>query len=116
VLNVPYVPPEQRIEVDALMYPDDGISHIEASFGFQDEQDLPDTLRLASGMTDELDVDPDTASYFLSRMAIERGTDRELARWRKRLFIGLAHNAANPAARFCLPIDRTVIMGAHLEL
>jgi KUP system potassium uptake protein len=116
VLNVPHVPPGQRIELDALMYPDDGISHIEASFGFQDEQDLPATLRMASGMTDELNADADTASYFLSRMSIEGGADRELARWRKRLFIGLAHNAANPAAKFCLPIDRTVIMGAHLEL
>jgi KUP system potassium uptake protein len=116
VLNVPHVPVQERIEVDALMYPDDGISHVAASFGFQDEQDLPATLRIASGMTEELDLDADTASYFLSRLSLERGADRQLARWRKRLFIGLAHNAANPAAKFCLPIDRTVIMGAHLEL
>jgi KUP system potassium uptake protein len=116
VLNVPHVPAQERIEVDALMYPDDGISHIEASFGFQDEQDLPATLQQASGMTHELDLDADTASYFLSRLSIERGTDRALARWRKRLFIGLVHNSANPAAKFCLPIERTVIMGAHLEL
>ncbi len=39
-----------------------------------------------------------------------------MAKWRKRLFIGLSHNAANPAANFKLPIDRTVIMGAHLDL
>jgi KUP system potassium uptake protein len=116
VLNVPHVHPDERIEVDALMYSDDGISHVQANFGFQDEQDLPEVLHQASGLTEELDIEPDTASYFLSRLSIERGTDRELAGWRKRLFIGLAHNAANPAARFCLPIDRTVIMGAHLEL
>ena len=39
-----------------------------------------------------------------------------MATWRKRLFIGLAHNAANPALNFNLPEDRTVVMGAHLEL
>jgi KUP system potassium uptake protein len=39
-----------------------------------------------------------------------------MATWRKRLFIGLAHNAANPADNFCLPIDRVVVMGAHLDL
>jgi KUP system potassium uptake protein len=116
VLNVPHVPPERRLQVDPLTYPDDGISHIEATFGFQDEQDLPATLQQAIGMTEELDIDLDTASYFLSHIAIERSADRELAWWRKRLFVGLAHNAANPAANFCLPIDRTVIMGAQLEL
>jgi KUP system potassium uptake protein len=116
VLNVPHVPPDERIEVDALGYTDDGIVHVELSFGFQDEQDLPDMLRRAMGMSEELDIDPDDASYFLSRLVIQRGDGNGLAQWRKRLFIGLAHNAANPAERFCLPTDRTVIMGAHLDL
>ena len=39
-----------------------------------------------------------------------------MATWRKRLFVGLANNAANPAYAFFLPEDRTVVMGAHLEL
>jgi KUP system potassium uptake protein len=115
VLNVPHVPAGERIDVDPLVYPDDGIVHIEATFGFQDEQDLPDILRHANGMSDELDIDPDNALYFLSRLSIQQGDEPGLARWRKRLFIGLAHNAANPAAKFCLPEDRTVVMGAHLE-
>jgi KUP system potassium uptake protein len=38
-----------------------------------------------------------------------------MMRWRKRIFSGLAHNAANPAANFHLPEDRTVVMGAHVE-
>ncbi len=117
VLNMPHVPEDERIEVDPLVYPDDGIVHIAAKFGFQDEQDLPETLRLANGMSDELDIDPDNALYFLSRLSIQYGGGGAgLARWRKRLFIGLAHNAANPAANFCLPEDRTVVMGAHLDL
>jgi KUP system potassium uptake protein len=115
VLNVPHVPVDERIEVDPLGYSDDGIVHIAASFGFQDEQDLPETLRQANGRSEELDIDADNALYFLSRLSIQRGEGRGLARWRKRLFIGLAHNAANPAARFCLPEDRTVVMGARLE-
>jgi KUP system potassium uptake protein len=39
-----------------------------------------------------------------------------MATWRKRLFIGLMHNAANPAESFCLPDERTVVMGAHIDL
>ena len=116
VLTVPHVPPEERIKVDALVYPDDGISHIQASFGFQDEQDLPAALRLAVGKTEELDLNADAAAYFLSQLSLTRGSAGGPARWRKRLFIGLAHNAANPAANFCLPTDRTVIVGAHLQL
>ncbi len=113
---VPYVPVDERITVDPLVHAHDGVVHIDVRFGFQDEQDLPDTLRRAIGLSDELQFDPEQASYFLSRLTIQRGDLEGMARWRKRLFVGLAHNAANPASNFCLPDDRTVIMGAHLEL
>jgi KUP system potassium uptake protein len=114
--NVPHVPPDERVAFDDLGDPDDGIVHIAARFGFQDEQDLPQVLRQANGLSDELEIDPDTASYFLSRMTIERGRQPGMSAWRKRMFIGLSHNAANPAAYFCLPVDRTVIMGSRIEL
>ncbi|MDT4913684.1 MAG: system potassium uptake protein [Pseudonocardiales bacterium] len=114
--NVPHVPPDEQIEVDALHHTDDGIVHIEVSFGFQDEQDVPHALRRATGMSEELQIEPDEALYFLSRLTIQRGKKGGMAAWRKRLFIGLAHNAASPAANFCLPENRTVVMGAHLEL
>jgi KUP system potassium uptake protein len=73
-------------------------------------------LAAARGLSPELDFEPDDASYFLSRINIQRGPDRSMMRWRKRLFVGLAHNAANPAAYFCLPVDRTVVMASHVEL
>jgi KUP system potassium uptake protein len=114
--NVPHVPPDERVALDELGAPDDGIVHVSARFGFQDEQDLPQVLRQASGLSEELDFDPDTASYFLSRMTIERGRQPGMSGWRKRMFIGLSHNAANPAAYFCLPVDRTVVMGSRIEL
>ncbi|MGI5128280.1 potassium transporter Kup [Pseudonocardia sp. CA-107938] len=114
--NVPHVPREDRLAVDELGYARDGITHLTARFGFQDEQDVPDVLRQARGMSDELDVDPDTAYYYLSRMQITRGDQPGLASWRKRLFIGLANNAASPAAYFRLPVDRTVVMGSQVQL
>ena len=39
-----------------------------------------------------------------------------MARWRKALFVALAHNAADPAAYFRLPGDRTVTMGSDVDL
>ena len=90
--------------------------HLTVRYGFQDEQDIPGAVRAAAGMTDELDIDPDTASYFLSRISIVRSKRAGMVSWRKRLFIGLAHNAATPAAYFQLPEERTVVMGSHVEL
>ena len=114
--NVPYVPIDERIAVDHLIHHDYGIVHLELSFGFQDEQDIPAALRQAVSVDDELDFDPDHASYFLSRLTLKRGDMPGLARWRKRLFVAMAHNAANPAYGFHLPDERTVVMGGQLDL
>ena len=96
-----------RTPLDELGHPGDGIIHLPVLFGFQDAQDLPAVLRQVHGLAPELDHDPGTASYFLSRMTIEHGREPGMSSWRKRLFIGLSHNAANPAAYFHLPDDRT---------
>lgn len=114
--NVPYVSLDDRIAVDHLIHRDDGIVHLELRFGFQDDQDIPAALRQAVGSNDELDFDPDNASYFLSRVTLERGDVPGMASWRKRLFIAMAHNAANPASGFHLPDARTVVMGGQLDL
>ncbi|NMO89468.1 potassium transporter Kup [Actinomycetospora sp. TBRC 11914] len=116
--TVPHVPREQRLTVDDLGHRDDGIVHISARFGFQDPQDLPDVLRQARELSPELSerTDPETASYYLSRITIERGDGPGMSAWRKRLFVGLAHNAASPSMSFKLPIHRTVVMGSRLEL
>jgi KUP system potassium uptake protein len=114
--NVPHVHSDERLTVDHLGDAEDGIVHLTASYGFQDDQDIPEILRAARHHAAELDIDPDTALYFLSRITIERGDDRTLRPWRKRLFIALAHNAASPAHYFCLPDHRTVVMGCHVDL
>jgi KUP system potassium uptake protein len=114
--NVPHVQPAKRLTVDNLGATDDGIVHLTACYGFQDDQDITEILRAARDHDAELDIDPDTAFYFLSRITLERGDDRTLRPWRKRLFIALAHNAASPAHYFCLPDDRTVVTGFHVDL
>jgi len=114
--NVPFVPVAQRVAVDDLGHADDGIVHLTVRFGFQDDQDLPAVLRQARGLSPELDLDPSRASYFLSHITIERSRRAGMRSWRKRLFIGLSHNAASPAAYFRLPVDRTVVMGTRIEL
>ncbi len=114
--NIPYVHADDRFTFDDLGYRDDGIVHLTVRYGFQDEQDVPAAIGAARGLSPELDVDPDDAHYFLSRITIHPSDRPGMNRWRKKLFIGLAHNAANPADYFLLPDERTVVMGSHIEL
>ncbi|MCW2524315.1 MAG: Low affinity potassium transport system protein kup [Frankiales bacterium] len=117
--NVPHVPLADAVTIDHLGHSDDGIVHLMVRFGFQDDQNIPEVLRSVRRRNrgrPELDIDPDTATYFLSKISIRRGKNSSLTIWRKRLFIGLAHNAANPAEYFGLPDDRTVVMGSHVDL
>jgi KUP system potassium uptake protein len=116
--NVPHVPVEERFEVDHLGHEDDHIQHLSVRFGFSDSPDLAEALRDAcrTGALDSRTIDARNASFFLSRGALRRTHNPGMARWRKVLFLGLAHNAADPAAYFGLPVDRTVTMGSPVDV
>jgi KUP system potassium uptake protein len=115
--NVPYVDPDERLRVDDLGYDDDGIYHVTVKYGFSEPPHLPQALEQAraSSML-PADVDFGDASYFLSRASIRTTSSPGMSRWRKVLFVTLAHNAANPAEYFGLPADRTVVMGSHVDV
>lgn len=63
----------ERVVVARLGDPDDGITHLTLRYGFQDDQDVPTGLRVAREQ--DVDVDPDTAFYFISRITVHRGQD-----------------------------------------
>jgi KUP system potassium uptake protein len=114
-LNVPHVDEDERVTIDDLGYRDDGITHVTARFGFQDDLDVPRTLRRAAKRL-ERDADFEHVSYFLSRITIIPGKTPGMALWRKKLFITIARNAASPVPYFHLPDDRTIVMSSHIEL
>jgi KUP system potassium uptake protein len=118
VIGVPQAPQHKRFAYDELGYSDDGIEHLTIRFGFSESPDVPEALRSAC-VTDVLDLEPDAmeqASFFISRGAIRRTRAAGMTRWRKGFFVALAHNAADPAARFQLPSDRTVTMGSDVDI
>jgi KUP system potassium uptake protein len=39
-----------------------------------------------------------------------------MPKWRKKLFVAISRNAADPVEYFGLPGDRTVVMGSHIEI
>jgi KUP system potassium uptake protein len=115
-MKVPHVEPSERLEIDDLGYRDDGITQIVGRFGFQDRTDVPQLLRQAAEAGLESDVDLSNPSYFLSRISILAGESPAMPKWRKKLFLTISRNAANPVETFLLPDDRTVVMGSHIEL
>jgi KUP system potassium uptake protein len=115
--RVPHVPESERLSNDDLGNAHDGISGLTARFGFQDHPDVPALLRLAD-RSDLLErsVDLGDASYFLSYITIVRTDAPGMMAWRKRLFLVMAHNAANPVWYFRLPDDCTVTIGERVPL
>jgi KUP system potassium uptake protein len=115
-MKVPHVPEDERLEIDELGYRDDGITHVVGHFGFQDPTDVPALLRQAARQGLEGNVDLSRPSYFLSRISIVKTEAPTMPRWRKKLFLAISRNAANPVEYFKLPDERTVIMGSHIEV
>src|SRR4051812_28335733 len=114
--NAPHVPIEERLEIDDLGYRDDGILHITARHGFQDETNVPKIVHAAARRELECDIQLDRLSYFVSRITIVVSDSPDMARWRKKLFLGLARNAGNPVDYFALPEEQTVVFGSLIPL
>jgi KUP system potassium uptake protein len=114
---VPHVPPGERItEVDDLGYTDDQIVHVTASIGYMDTPDVPALLPMISHAEIKGRLADGPVSYFLSKIDLHPGQDPGLSRWRRRLFLATSRLTADAAEYFVLPRDRTVIMGARIDV
>jgi KUP system potassium uptake protein len=55
-------------------------------------------------------------TYFLGREVLVISNNRDMAMWRKKMFLFMSHNALNATSFFCLPPNRVVELGAQIEL
>ena len=110
-LDVPHVPPAQRVAVDAI---NTQFYKVKVFFGFMDEPDLPEALEWCAEQGLRLDM-MDT-SFFLGRETLIPKVDSEMAFWRERLFITMVRNARGAADYFGLPSNRVVELGAQVVL
>jgi KUP system potassium uptake protein len=113
---VPRVPDEERLEVNDLGYADDGITHVTLRFGYTETPDVPSALALLDEEQTEGEIDLAGATYFLSKIELVPGERGGMPTWRKRLFLATSHITADAADHFLLPRDRTVLMGAHVQV
>ncbi|MEU7763648.1 potassium transporter Kup [Nocardia sp. NPDC049190] len=115
-LPVPRITDAQRTEIDPLGYTEDGIIHVTAYFGYMETPNIQNALRLLDPALTEGRLAIDDASYFLSKIELRKGSAPTMAPWRKRLFIATSHITADAAEYFGLPGERTVIMGARIDV
>jgi KUP system potassium uptake protein len=113
---VPRVPDEERISVDDLGDPDDGIWYVKAQFGYMERVDVPSALRMVDPALIGGSIDCTRASYFLSKIEPVLGDQPTMAPWRKRLFIATSFLAADSVGYFGLPGDQTVLIGSRIEV
>jgi KUP system potassium uptake protein len=111
VAEVPDVPPESRVTVEAL---GEGFHRVAATYGFMQQPDMRDILRLAeaAGLRPGRPTD---ISYYLGRERLFPTGRARMAGWRKRLFVLMSRNAQPATDFFSLPPNRVVELGAQIE-
>jgi KUP system potassium uptake protein len=110
-LNVPIAPDDGRLMVEHLWH---GLRRVTASYGFQELPDVPQTLRRAQGLG--LDIDPDSATYFLNRVSFVSTSKPGMARWRERLFATMSRNSTSAAQFFNIPSEQIAELGMQIDL
>ena len=111
-----HIEAENRLTAEEIGREGHHVTHLTAHLGFRDVMDAPATLALAREQKLVPDLDVDGAVYFVSATAVIVGEAPGMMRWRKRLFVFLTHNAANPLDYFHLPADRTVLIGTRVAV
>ncbi|MGH2856151.1 MAG: potassium transporter Kup, partial [Solirubrobacteraceae bacterium] len=116
-ISVPHVDREDRFECQRLGVGVFKIAHLSIRVGYHDSWNVPRALATArkQGYLDR-NLDLEHAHYFVSRMTILPTSAPGMARWRKRLFIGMARNSTSPIDHFGLPSNRTVMTGSQVAL
>ena len=111
VQDVPWVPSEQRVEIEPLT---SDFWRVTLNFGFMQTPDVPHALTLAEAKG--LRVPVFETSYFLSRETVVSTPGAGMAGWRERLFATMARNARGAAEYFRLPDNTVVELGTRVQI
>ena len=93
------------------------VTHLTIRVGYRDDWNVPDALAMARKLGFlERNLDLEHASYFVSKMTIVPTDAPGMARWRKKMFVALARNAATPIEHFDLPRSRTAMTNSEVAM
>lgn len=110
-----HVPAEERVSFNDLSFLD-GICHVTLTYGFHDHIDIPAVLKQLRGRYPELRFAQDKATYIISRSRVVASARRNMAGWRKQLYIAMSHNAASASDYYHLPVNRTKELDTLIRL
>jgi KUP system potassium uptake protein len=111
--DVPYVPVEDRVQLERLV---NGFHRIEAWYGFKEQPDIEEVFE-CSRTRYGLAFDMMDTSFFLSRdSVIPVSARRGPGKWRDHVFAWMTRNAERATDFFNIPANRVVELGTHIEI
>ncbi|WOX05612.1 potassium transporter Kup [Microbulbifer pacificus] len=114
VVDRPRVPLDQRYRLHDF---GNGCTRIRLYYGFMQSPDIAQALQ-ELGDEHGLQVDPQQASFFLSRETIFplKSLPSGMAYWRERIFAVMARNASSAVEYFGIPANRVIELGTQIEI
>ena len=109
--EVPWIDLDKRIELQPLGH---DCWAMTLNFGFKNDPDVPEALKLLEGSG--VPLDELGTSYFLSRDIVIPTLGEGMPLWREKLFASMHRNAAGAADFLNLPTNRIVELGAKVEI
>jgi KUP system potassium uptake protein len=107
--DVPRVPNNERVRIEKLS---DTFTAVSLAYGFMETPNVTRGLQLCRKR--DLNVDPSSTSFFLSRRVLRPTSRSQMPRWQERLFIWLAGSAEDATTYFQIPSDRVVEIGTQI--
>jgi KUP system potassium uptake protein len=108
--NAPYVRDADRLQVTQLA---PGAWRVAVRFGFREDPDIPEALRLLSHPG--LDLEPMRTTFFVARATIVDGPGN-LPTWRCALYAWMTRQAEGAATYYRLPANQVVELGTQVML
>jgi KUP system potassium uptake protein len=109
--DVPRVANSERATVESLSAT---FSAVTLTYGFMETPDVVKGLQLCRKKG--LNIEPTSASFFLSRRKLRETSRSQMGRLQERLFIWLAGSAEDATAYFQIPPDRVVEIGTQIAV
>ncbi len=107
----PYVAPAERLEVTVVR---SGIFRVVAHFGFMEDANVPELLKLPELAA--LELDPARTFFVLSRTQLVRARPSRIPAWRRWLFLLLNRNSLAAEHFFHLPPNQVLELGMQVEI
>jgi len=114
ITDAPRVEPDQRVKLVPVGI---GITRVLVYFGFMEQPNVMEGLKLACLDPSLQGIDPEKVTFYFRRvMVVASGAVAGMAVWRERLFAAMHLNANLPAAYFGVPTAQVVEVGLEVEI